>query len=418
MKKIFAVAKWEYFEKLKTKSFLISLIVTPLILIVFTLGPTFLSGQKSLTTKAIGIIDTSRIYIKEMSRKLEQYKIDKNQPNYLLINFTQKNQTIDQLKKFADKNVLQNKIEGYLLILNSETDSVKISYRTNSAGNTTDINHFEQAFNEVRIKIHLENAGLDSTLIHAITKEIQINQIKLEEDGKESSTDFLAVFFSSFIFILLLVMIILSSGGMLVRSLVEEKSNRLIEILVSSCTPKQLLAGKILGLSSLGLTQIIIWGGIGFLLSGANAIPQSIFSNILPMLLYFLLGFFFYTSIFVGIGAIATTEQEAQQLTGYLSLLLLLPIIIALPAIENPGSALVQVLTYIPFTTPTVMLLKYNIAPVPFHEVIITSAIMLFATAVTISIAAKIFRIGILSYGKKPSFKELWEWLKEKDSLV
>ena len=209
------------------------------------------------------------------------------------------------------------------------------------------------------------------------------------------------------------MMMILSSGGMLIRSLVEEKSNRLIEILVSSCSPDELLTGKVIGLSSLGIAQVLIWTMIGLSLVGLHIIPSQVFNNIIPILVYFAMGFIFYTSIFVGIGSIVTTEQEAQQITSYLSLVLVLPIVLTIPAMENPESILVQILSYIPFTIPSIMILRFNIGAVPTLDIITTSAVMVLSTYISVGIAARIFRIGVLSYGKRPSIKELITWIKE-----
>ena len=131
------------------------------------------------------------------------------------------------------------------------------------------------------------------------------------------------------------------------------------------------------------------------------------------MFVYFLLGSVFFTAIFVGIGSIVTTEQEAQQITTYLSFVLLLPIVMILPLMENPNSILIKVLSYIPLTLPTTMILRLNIAPVPFYIISITIVIMMVSIYFAIKFASKIFRIGILSYGKRPSLKELGEWIRE-----
>ena len=222
------------------------------------------------------------------------------------------------------------------------------------------------------------------------------------------------VFLSAFVFILLLMMMVIYSGQMLVRSLIEEKSNRLIEILISSCSSEELLAGKIIGLASLGFTQILIWSLIGIGLIGSALVPSGAFENILPMLLYFVIGFIFYTTIFVGIGSIVSTEQEAQQITTYISLILILPVVIAVPAIQNPDSMIVKVLSFIPFTIPSIMLLRFKIETVQLIDIIITLSIMILSILLTLKLSAKIFRIGILSYGKKPTTRELFSWLKEK----
>ncbi len=413
MKKAFAVAKWEFLEKVKTKAFIISLIVTPAIILSFSILPTLLSTQEDNSTKAIGILDTSGIYFRLMTLKLENYRLKDEQPNYLIVNLDEKSKSFDELKKHADSNTVSNRLDAYLLILNGGTDSVKLEYRSMNVGNFRDISRFQEAFNNIRVKQKLESVGADTSLVNFISSSIEVQPVKIEKGGKESTTDFLVVFFSSIMFIMLLMMMILYSGGMLIRSLVEEKSNKIIEILISSCTSDELLAGKILGLSALGLTQIIIWAAIGISLVGSSLVPPNAFEHILPMLWYFVLGFVFYTAIFVGIGSIVTTEQEAQQMTTYISILLVFPVVIAFSAMQNPNSTLIQVLSYFPLTLPSVMMLRLNIAPVPLQEIFITVLIMVISIYLTIYFASKVFRIGILSYGKKLTFKDIIQWIKE-----
>ena len=159
---------------------------------------------------------------------------------------------------------------------------------------------------------------------------------------------------------------------------------------------------------------MFIWTCIGIALAGSSVIPASAFNNFFIMLVYFILGFLFYTALFVGIGSIVTTEQEAQQITSYLSLFLVLPIAISASAIFNPNSVLVEVLSFIPLTIPAIMLLKINVIDVPPIEILSTIIIMIASIYITILAASKIFRIGILSYGKKPGIKELISWIKEK----
>ena len=413
MKKIITIAKWEYLEKIKTKAFIISLVITPLIIIMFSVLPTLLSEKEDLRTKVVGVVDTSETYFYQLVEELEEYKIDDNQPNYVLLNLTNEEKTINELKSEADQNVIQNRIEGYLFISNGGTDTVAIEYRSENIGSFKDLRLFEETINKIRVQKELNAKGIDPKIAELIQNNVQIEHIKIEKSGKEGKQDFMIVFFSAFIFILLLMMMVIYSGQLLVRSLIEEKSNRLIEILISSCKPEELLAGKILGLSALGLSQILIWSLIGISLMGSALIPPEAFENVLPMLVYFIVGFIFYTTIFVGIGSIVNTEQEAQQMTTYISLILVLPVVFTMPAIQNPDSMMVKILSYIPLTIPSIMLLRLKIAPVSTVDIIITLFIMVASILFTLKIAAKIFRIGILSYGKKPTIKELIRWSKE-----
>src|ERR1039458_1431986 len=233
MKKTFIIAKWEYIEKIRTKTFIISMFVTPAILLLFTLAPTWFTRNEEESTKAYGIIDTSGIYFNHLRDNLEKIRLKDDQPKYIIINLFNKNDKLNELKKSADFDVLRNRLQGYLLILNGGTDKIKINFRSKGSGSFDDLGKLEEVFNKVKNKIQLQNAGVDTYIINSVSKYVAIDPIKIDENGKESKADFLTLFFSSFIFIMLLMMMILSTGGMLVRSLLEEKSNRLIEILVS-----------------------------------------------------------------------------------------------------------------------------------------------------------------------------------------
>lgn len=414
MKKTLAIAKWEYLEKVKTKAFIISLIITPAIIILFSIVPSLLISKEDDFTKMIGFLDKSEKYFEDFRIELESFKLENGQPNYVLINLNRSDKSEEQLKAESDDQTFKGKYDSYLFVKNGGTDSVSVELRSKGMANFRDIARFSESFDNVRINQKIAKESIDPALVEFFKSSIKIDQIKIEEGGKEGTAQFETVFFSSFIFILLLMMMVIYSGQMLVRSLLEEKSNRIIEILVSSCNSNQLLAGKVLGLSALGLTQILIWMLIGISLAGSALIPLDAFKNILPMLVYFVLGFIFFTTLFVGIGSVVSTEQEAQQITSYLSILLVIPIVIVFPAMQNPDSMLIKVLSYIPFTSPSVMLLRLNIAPIPFWEIAATIALLIISTYLTIKFSAQIFRIGILSYGKMPSMKELKGWLKEK----
>ena len=414
MKKVLTIARWEYIEKVRTKTFIISMFVTPAILLLFSLAPTWFSRNAEDSTRAYGIIDSSGIYFKPLKVNLEEVQLKNGQPKFIVINLFKKNDYFPDIKKSADHDVINNKLEGYILIMNGGSDKLTVEFRSRGSGSFDDINKIGEIFNKVKNKMLLQSAGVDSSVISSAMKYVPVNPIKIEENGKESKADFLTLFFSSFIFIMLLMMMILSTGNMLVRSLLEEKSNRLIEILVSSCTQKELLMGKVIALSGLGFTQIFIWSALGLVSAGAAIVPLNVFDNILPMMIYFILGYIFYVSIFVGIGSICSTEQEAQQITSYISIILTMPIIFSLSAIEYPGSLLVKVLSFIPFTSASVMMLRLKIETIPIWEFLSTILIMILSIYITILSSAKLFKIGILSYGKRPKMKELIRWIKEK----
>src|SRR5674476_305234 len=166
MKKTLIIAKWEYIEKIRTKAFIISMFVTPAILLLFTLAPTWFSRHEEESIKVYGIIDTSGIYFSQLRDNLEKIKLNDGQPKYLIINLYNKKDKLDDLKKSADIDVVRNKLQGYLLILNGGTDNIKINFRSKGSGSFDDLGKIEGVFNKVKNQIQLEKAGVDSSIIN------------------------------------------------------------------------------------------------------------------------------------------------------------------------------------------------------------------------------------------------------------
>ena len=413
MRKIITISLWEYLEKVKTKAFIISLIITPLLIITVTLLPSLLLREDGPKVEVIGIIDTSGIYFNYLEEEFQKYKLPNGQNNYLLINLKDISSSYEGITRIADKDVIKNLLDGYLIIEVTKPNYLFAEYRSNLFGNFKVVGRFEEALNYFRTKNVLEKAGVPSRVLAEIQERTIIHQRKISEGGNSTDLDFLTTFFLSVVFILLLMMMVVYSGQMLVRSMIEEKSSRLIEMLISSSTPDELLTGKLFGLSLLGITQIIIWVLIGMSLVASSLLPVAAFKNIIPMLAYFILGFLFYASLFIGIGSTVNTEQQAQHVTTYLSLILMLPVVVAMPAIQNPDFILTKVFSYIPLTIPTVMLLRLNVQNVSNFEIFFSIIIMIFSIFIVTKVSAKIFRIGILSYGNTPTLKEIFNWIKE-----
>lgn len=405
MKKILDVARWEFVEKVKKKSFIIYIILFPMLLIGAGLLPGLLENSSESNAKFIGIMDRSGHYAPEIKKRLEATRLPNggNQFYVLILNDDEKS---------ADSKVLSRDMEGYVLLNESPNDSLKLEYRSKAFGNLGDLKTIEKACNETVVKSRLLKNGMNPVLIRQLTKEVNLATAKITAPGEKKSSDFLTMFFTGYAFVMLLLMMILFSGGMLVRSLIEEKSFRIMEILLSSMSSNELLAGKILGLSFLGLFQMAIWALVGISFGGTFLAGLDIFRNLPLELLYFVSGYVLYSAIFVGFGSIANTEQEAQQFTGYISLILIFPIVLAMQVIQNPSSTMAEVLSYFPLTSAPIMLLRINAYMPSALEIIGTVLINFVSIIGVIYLSAKIFRIGILSYGKRPSLKELLVWIR------
>lgn len=415
LNKVLAVTKWEYIEKVKTKAFIISMIITPIFIIAMAVLPGLLAQKGDEETKRIGLVDlTDSIGTCVAESIKNQYKLENGKPNYNIIEVPHNNESPDALRKRVDKMLFDGKFETYILIGKNVFNDGECEYRGANVSNIRDTERFSRNIKNAISEMILVQKGIEPSILKEINKSINLKSIKITEEGESKESGFLHTFFTSYIFIILLMMLIMLTGQMLIRSLVEEKSNRIIEILVSSCSPTELMAGKILGLSLLGLTQIVLWLVIGIGVSLSFSFDLISLDNLILVLIYFLLGYLLYASVFVAIGSMSNTEQEAQQLTGYVSMLLVLPIVLAFSAVQDPNSSLIRILTFIPFLTPTFMILRIPIQLPPLWEIAATLSLLLVTITAVTWIAGKIFRTGILIYGKKPSPKELLRWIREK----
>jgi ABC-2 type transport system permease protein len=416
MKKAFAVAKWEYLEKIKSKSFIISLFLTPIIMIGVGVVPSLLMSRPDAESIVIGIVDLTGTFSEPFGKALEsRYKLQNGQPNYILnqISITS-GSNITELKTKADQMVLDKVIEGYLIIGANILNDSSIDYRSRNAGNIKITTRLERVLKDVVMEKKAAARGLDPSVVKEITASLDLNTIKITKEGKEEQGGFEKIFLSSYVFMMMMFFLIMTSGQLLVRSMLEEKSNRVVEVLMSSSPANQLMAGKILGLSALGLTQIGFWAIIGVVLSLKFSMTMIPLASAAVLLIYFILGYLFYAAIFVAAGAPLTTEQEAQQVTGYLVMVLIIPIVLTIMIIQNPDSTLSKILSYVPFLTASMMAVRIPIQMPSVFEIVTTIILLVLSSIAAIWVAGKIFRTTILSYGKRPSIKELWILVKSK----
>ena len=414
--KMFQVARWEYVEKIKSKAFLISLILMPILMIGMGVVPSLLMSRPDTTSITIGIIDqTGEITIRLQKELEERFKLPDGQPNYILRSITLESKNdIAHAKKEADALVVSEAIEGYLIVSNSIMIDTTIEYRSQNAGNIKLTSRIERVIRDIVVERKLQAKGLDPVLVKELTVPIDLKTIKISKSGIEEEAGFEKVFFTSYIFMMMMFFLIMTSGQLLVRSMLEEKSNRVVEILMSSSSANDLMAGKIIGLSGLGLTQIAFWGIIGIAISLKFSVSMIPGMSALVLFIYFILGYVLYAAIFVAAGAPVSTEQEAQQISSYLVIILIIPIVFAIMVVQNPNSTLVHVLTYIPLLTPSMMSMRIPIQMPSLLEILVTMILLALSAATAIWVAGKIFRTTILSYGKRPNLKELWNLIKTK----
>ncbi len=269
---------------------------------------------------------------------------------------------------------------------------------------------------------HLLHGRIAPALELRAASPANIERIALDSDSTEptGTADLIVGFLVPYFMGTLLVITIFTSSGYLLQGVAEEKSNRVMELMLSSVSAQQMLAGKILGMGALGLTQITVWLVTGAALGGGAwsllgvAIPALMSGGLLALaVVYYLLGFMIYATLMGIAGALGTTQQESQQLAGIFSLFAAVPMMLSSLVIQSPNATIARVLSWIPLTAPTMMLIRMPMGRTPAVDVVGSLLVTLITIPLMLWAGAKVFRLGLLMYGKRPSVQMIWRAIRE-----
>ena len=433
MSKMWVIIKREYAQVVKKKSFIVGILLTPLFMVAITVLPALLASKKSADTHELAIIDLDDKGIGEsFSESLAQYTLDDDQPAYEVIDIF--NISPDDSVKLAqqrlelDSLVRNKELKSYLVINDNAAQNDSIVLVAKSFGFRTN-SHFEKRLSDILsgIRLNKSEVNLEIDSILNLTRRIDISQ--QAPGGIER--DFMTMYLGGIVFVMIIFMTIITYGQVLMRSIIEEKNSRIIEVMISSVSPFQLMAGKIIGLGLANLTQVGIWIIIGmgiYSFRGDLNISADVAATMFnPVFLtfflaYMLIGYIMYSTLFALIGSIVNTDKEAQNFIFPITMGLILPVMTAMYIIQEPDSAITVTMSMIPFFTPTMMILRLNFIGVEAftfaNPIILEATIGLVITSLTtlliIWLTSKIFRIGILMYGKRPTLPEIIKWMRYK----
>jgi ABC-2 type transport system permease protein len=429
------IIKREYLTKVRNKSFILMTFLSPLIMIGLFFFVGYLSNVNNDTVRTIYVLD-------ETSFLSETLKTN-DQTIYTHLS----DLDVETAKTLAN----QEEAYGLLYIPNSslETVSDAIKFYSEESPSLSVISSLESKIENKLSELKLQNDGVDLALIKASKTSVEINQETFEGVKTSKVGSVIKLIFGGAAGYLLFMFIIIY-GNMIMRSVIEEKTSRIIEVIISSVKPIQLMLGKIIGTSLAGITQFAIWlllGAVMFVAASAifgvdmsqTQTPQQEMVNqalsnpestdkfqmmvgeisalplgnlVVAFILFFIGGYLLYSSLYAAIGAAVDNETDTQQFM----LPVLMPLILAVyvgvfTVIEDPHGTVSTVFSFIPFTSPVVMLMRIPFG-VPLWQQLVSLLILIATFIFTVWFAAKIYRVGILMYGKKPTYKELFKWLK------
>ena len=429
MRNLKLIIQREYLARVRNKTFIIMTFLSPLILVGMFALIAYLSMLNSSEQRIIGLYDETEMFASEFK--------DQEQVQYLDLSG----------KSFEEAKQMVNEQDYYGLIyipenVNRDVEGVQF-FGKESPGLGT-IQAIEKTIADRLTREELIERGIDVNQLNEAKTEVRIEIQNFSGERTSKMSNYIKMFFGGAAGYLLMMFIIIY-GNMVMRSVIEEKTNRIIEIIVSSVKPIQLMMGKVLGTSLAGITQFTIW----VLLAGVLAITSfyvlgidiftvqksqletveqiaqpeiaqlvmdvinlPILSLVIFFLIYFIGGYFLYSAIYAAIGAAVDSETDTQQFMFPVILPLMLGIYVGFfSVIENPHGSISTIFSMIPLTSPIVMLMRIPFG-VPWWELAISVGLLIITNFGVIWLAAKIYRVGILMYGKKASYKELFKWLK------
>ena len=418
MKNIILIAKREFFTQVKKKSFIILTLLTPLLIIVFG-GVVSLMFQANETQMQISIIDKSGLFKDKLkSDQNIRYIFSSDETEKSLIKALETTEEMNAVMIIPKKEIHQ--LENSIEILTNKNLSNEA--RKNIAGNISEI-----------IKAEKINAlGISTAQIEDLNKGVNLHVVNILEKEKKQDSFLVGVKSGLSMFLMYCVFtFIMMYGIRVMRSVLEEKNNRVVEILISSVKPFELMMGKILGVTGVALVQFGVWvvmifasvmtlgssnvgmvSGVAEVQMVLSALSQINYGLILfVFVIYFLLGYLFYSAMYAAIGSAVDNETETQQFTLFAILPMMLGFYGSITIMNNPDGPMSFWLSMIPFTSPIAMLARIPF-DVPVWELVLSIGILLVSTLGMVFIASKIYRVGILMYGNKVTLKELWKWMK------
>jgi ABC-2 type transport system permease protein len=406
-KNTWLIAKREYVERVRTKSFILTTVLIPVLMGALVFGGGYLASRTK-SSAHIAVVAADRTFAVDLKRKLEAdkdstMKVDLADPS------PETRKELD--RKIADKS---SSLDGYLWVKPSAVVGARpiFSYTARSAGDISTETTLEGAIRSVLIREQLAARGVSATEADALVAPVELDT--------SASGNTLAALAAAYVMFLLMYMAIMLYGMNTARSIIEEKTSRVFEVLLATIQPDELLAGKILGVGAVGLTQVGIWMLAAAALSLTSFAATLVGTNhglitaseIVLFLLYFGFGFLLYSSIAAALGAMTNSEQELQQLNLFLVLPLAFCSVMIIPIVRAPNSVLSQVTSLVPFFSPLLMNARNTITQVPSWQIWSSFALMSVTIVAILWVSSRIYRVGILMYGKKPNLPEILRWLK------
>jgi ABC-2 type transport system permease protein len=403
MHNVWLIAKREYTERIKTKGFLIATILIPVLMGGGLFGVATMAS-KAKATAHIAVVGSQPQLAEDLKRELEDSKESK--------------MTVDVLPPSTahavlDQQIANNLLDAYLVIVPATGSGQRptFDFTPRSTADIATSTTIENALHRVLTREYLAAKGASESETSALMEPVTL--VVIAGNGKRGDSK--TSFYVAYTLFLLMYMVVLLYGMNVARSIIEEKTSRVFEVLLATITPDELLAGKIVGVGAVGLSQVGIWMVAAGLIAarlGATSGVQISMPQVVYFIVFFVLGYTLYSAVAAALGAMTNSEQELQQLNMFMMIPLFLSLLMLQPIVSNPNSMLSRIVSQIPFCAPLLMNLRVSISMPQPWEIALSIGLILVTIYAVLWVSSRIYRVGILMYGKKPNLPEILRWLK------
>ncbi len=424
MHNLLMVVRREYLARVRTKGFWLGTLLFPLLMVGFAFVPIFLSDWMGETQRKIAFVDATRRLLETVRDGLSEERLKDGTPAYLLEPVPLQG-GLEETRRSLEPRVHAGELYGIVTVGTELEREGNFRLYARSVGNEALLRAVQRALRNAVVGARLEKShlSLDRQELKRLLSPIELQSFQLVAAGKAKQKGFGEAYLGTFAFVMVLYMSLLLYGIAVMRGILEEKSSRIVEVLLGSLSPAELMTGKILGIGLAGLTQISIYAVTGGLLrlyvvatqlqGGWTGFVDALSPEKMAyFVIYFVLGYFLFTALFATVGAMCNSEQEAQSLQTPLVMCLAIPMMATFFFVNDPDSKVAVIVSLIPIFTPMVMFMRISVLTPPFWQIALSILITLGSILLIFRGAGRIFRVGVLMYGKRPTLPEVLRWAR------
>lgn len=405
--KVRQVIRREYVESVRKKSFLFGLVATPLMMLGLIALPLFSGDLLAERAVVVGVLDLSEGHGAQLEATLAEEPPERRDRLRLVVHRPPGPPSPAAL----DARVASGELTAWIRLPADFAETGVAEYRAESITNLGVLSSLEQLLQRVLARERAARFDLAEEDVEVLLTGVELETYRIGQEDREASFD--QVYFHAVALVMIMFFALVPTGQILMRSVIEEKASRVIEVLLSSLDARELMVGKIVGLGTVGLTLIVAWTAIGAVIASRLGSGFPIGGDDLGVfVLYFVPGYFFYAALLGSVGSICHQERDAQPFMTPISLLLILPVMLGFAIAQSPDHVLVRVASFVPFLTPSLMMFRFTIQPPPAWELAATWLALVAATVAMFWASSRIFRIGILMTGKRPTVPEVARWIR------